>query len=133
MKIKKYGYRAQKAQEQFNRFIVLRDKGKPCASCGRYLPLCCGHFRSVGAAPELRFNEDNAHGQCYECNGNKSGNAKEYRNGLIERIGLSRVETLENFNERQNWTVYDLHDIEKAYKAKCDVMNSNFEYFYESA
>lgn len=66
MKIKKYGYRVQKAQEQFNRFIVLRDSGKPCASCGRYLPLCCGHFRSVGAAPELRFNEDNAHGQCYE-------------------------------------------------------------------
>ncbi|TOJ07959.1 recombination protein NinG, partial [Vibrio parahaemolyticus] len=40
MKIKKYGYRVQKAQEQFNRFIVLRDSGKPCASCGRYLPLC---------------------------------------------------------------------------------------------
>ncbi|WP_372587899.1 recombination protein NinG [Vibrio parahaemolyticus] len=39
----------------------------------------------------LRFNEDNAHGQCYECNGNKSGNRKstdveEYRRGLIERI-----------------------------------------------
>ncbi|HFU0230446.1 TPA: recombination protein NinG, partial [Vibrio parahaemolyticus] len=79
MKIKKYGYRAQKAQEQFNRFIVLRDNGKPCASCGRYLSLCAGHYRSVGAAPELRFNEDNVHGQCYECNGNKSGNAKEYR------------------------------------------------------
>ncbi|MCQ9052110.1 recombination protein NinG [Vibrio diabolicus] len=55
MKIKKYGYRVQKAQEQFNRFIVFCDSGKPCASCGRYLPLCCGHFRSVGAAPELRF------------------------------------------------------------------------------
>ncbi|HCG8155657.1 TPA: recombination protein NinG [Vibrio parahaemolyticus] len=133
MKIKKYGYRVQKAQEQFNRFIVLRDSGKPCASCGRYLPLCCGHFRSVGAAPELRFNEDNAHGQCYECNGNKSGNSKEYRRGLIERIGLSRLETLESYHSPQNWTVHDLYDIEKVYKAKADVMSTNFEYFYESA
>ena len=133
MKVKKYGYRAQKAQEQFNRFIVIRDSGKPCISCGRYLPLSCGHYRSVGAAPELRFNENNAHGQCYECNGNKSGNVKEYRESLIEKIGLTRVEVLEHFNERQNWTVYDLHDIERAYKAKADVMSTNMEYFYESA
>nr|WP_319552431.1 recombination protein NinG [uncultured Vibrio sp.] len=133
MKIKKYGYRAQKAQEQFNRFIVLRDSGKPCPSCGRYLPLCAGHYRSVGAAPELRFNEDNVHGQCYECNGNKSGNVKAYREGLIERIGLPRIEALESFNDRQNWTVYDLHDIEKKYKAKADVMSTDWYCFDESA
>ncbi len=133
MKNKKYGYRAQKAQEQFNRFIVIRDSGKPCISCGRYLPLSCGHYRSVGAAPELRFNEDNAHGQCYECNGNKSGNVKEYRESLIEKIGLTRVEVLESFNERQNWTACDLYDIEKAYKAKADVMSTDMECFYESA
>ncbi|EID0698342.1 recombination protein NinG [Vibrio parahaemolyticus] len=133
MKIKKYGYRAKKAQEQFNRFIVLKDSGKPCVSCGRYLPLTCGHFRSVGAAPELRFEEDNAHGQCVECNGNKSGNVKAYRVGLIDRIGLSRVETLEGYHEPKHWTIYDLHEIEKVYKAKADVMETNWEYFYESA
>ncbi|WP_165313002.1 recombination protein NinG [Vibrio ziniensis] len=133
MKVKKYGYRAQKAQEQFNRFIVLRDTGKPCTSCARYLPLCAGHYRSVGAAPELRFSEDNVHGQCYECNGNKSGNIKEYREGLIHKIGLSRVESLESYHPPKNWSIYDLHDIEKAYKAKADVMSTNMEYFYESA
>lgn len=133
MKIKKYGYRARKAQEQFNRFIVLRDQGKPCISCKRYVPLCAGHFRSVGAAPELRFCEDNVHGQCHECNGNKSGNVALYRLGLIEKIGLTRVETLEQYHPPQNWTVYDLHEIERVYKAKSDVMSSNQEYFYESA
>ncbi|MCS0323711.1 recombination protein NinG [Vibrio diabolicus] len=53
--------------------------------------------------------------------------------GLIERIGLSRLETLESYHYPQNWTVYDLYDIEKVYKAKADVMSTNFEYFYESS
>lgn len=135
MKVRKYGYRAKKAQEQFNRFIVIRDDGLPCRSCGRYLPLCCGHFRSVGAAPELRFDEDNAHGQCVECNGNKSGNVKAYREALIEHIGIERVEALESYHPPMNWTVDDLYQIEKEYEAKANAMSgsSNMEYYYESA
>ncbi|MGD1502665.1 recombination protein NinG [Vibrio harveyi] len=135
MKNKKYGYRAKKAQEKFNRFIVIRDTGKPCISCGRYLPLTCGHFRSVGACPELRFDEENAYGQCVECNGNKSGNVAEYRIQLIEKIGLERVERLEGYHPPKHYTVYDLFEIEKEYEAKCGEQDgaANMEYYYESA
>ena len=81
-------------QRVFNEFIRLRDADLPCISCGRYHQgqWHAGHYRSVGACPELRFNEDNAHKQCSACNSHLSGNILEYRLGLIEKIGLERVE-----------------------------------------
>ena len=50
-------------QRVFNEFIRLRDVDLPCISCGRYHQgqYHAGHYRSVGACPELRFNEDNVH------------------------------------------------------------------------
>ncbi len=87
----------KEAQKTFNEFIRLRDKDLPCISCGRYHEgqYHAGHYRSVGACPELRFNEDNTHKQCSACNSHLSGNILEYRLGLIEKIGLERVEFLE--------------------------------------
>jgi hypothetical protein len=68
------------AQIVFNTYIRLRDKDKPCVSCGKKLvgKYDAGHFFSVGAYPNLRFNENNVHGQCVECNQHKHGNVKEY-------------------------------------------------------
>jgi hypothetical protein len=46
-------------QKIFNEFIRLRDKGKPCISCGQpkdYLQ--AGHFYSVRMYDGLRFNEN---------------------------------------------------------------------------
>ena len=47
------------AQTAFNRYVRLRDAGKPCISCGR-LPeqkfggtMDCGHYRTRGAAAHL--------------------------------------------------------------------------------
>ncbi|GLT13875.1 recombination protein NinG [Vibrio algivorus] len=136
MRNMKRAYRLEQAQIQFNRFIRLRDAGKPCISCGRYVEigkLDAGHYRSIGAAPELRFNEDNCHGQCRECNGFKSANKSEYRDSLIEKIGLKRVEEIERYHSAMNWTIEDICQIEKEYKAKSDVMESTWEQYYESA
>jgi hypothetical protein len=68
------------AQIVFNTYIRLRDKDKPCISCDKKLvgKYDAGHFFSVGAYPNLRFNENNVHGQCVECNQHKHGNVKEY-------------------------------------------------------
>ena len=83
-------------QKVFNEFIRLRDKNESCISCGR--PLAgkydAGHFYSVGSYPNLRFNEDNVHAQCVECNQHRHGNLLEYAPRLTERIGFERASKL---------------------------------------
>lgn len=99
------------AQHEFNRFIRERDFGQPCICCGKYGtadPLSgglydAGHFRTRGAAPHLRFNEDNCHLQLKSCNMGNAGKGSNYRQRLIEKIGLERVEALENDNRVVKW------------------------------
>lgn len=112
------------AQIAFNAFIRARDKDKPCISCGTPLKLeaigggyDCGHYRSVGSAPHMRFNDDNAHGQCKKCNRYLSGNAIEYRKGLIERIGQERVDIVERDQTVRKYAIEGLKQIVKDYKA----------------
>jgi len=78
----------------------------------------CGHWRSVGSAPHLRFHEDNAHGQCKKCNRYDSGRAVDYRIGLIARIGLSRVELLESDFSTKKWSIDDILVIRDSYRKK---------------
>jgi hypothetical protein len=113
------------AQVEFNAFIRARDKGKPCICCGRPLDgdgiggsVDAGHYRSTGSASHLRFNEDNCHAQSKQCNRWGAGRAVDYRIGLIERIGLERVEALENNNTQKKWTREELREIREIYKQK---------------
>jgi len=108
-------------QRVFNEFIRLRDVDLPCISCGRYHngQYHAGHYRSVGACPELRFNEDNVHKQCSACNSHLSGNILEYRLGLIEKIGLERVEFLERKDHPPlKLSVEEIKELIKVYRAK---------------
>lgn len=113
------------AQAAFNRYIRLRDAGKPCICCGQPLSAGdvggsydCGHYRSVGSAPQLRFDENNAHAQRKQCNRWGAGRAVDYRLGLIQRIGLAAVEALEADNEPHKWTREELIQIRDEYRAK---------------
>ena len=110
----------KEAQAAFNAFIRERDKSLPCISCGRFHQGSwdAGHYRSVGAAPSLRFHEDNCHRQCVPCNQHKSGNAIEYRLGLVARIGLARVEWLEGPHELAKFTIEDAQRIRQEYRQK---------------
>ncbi|PIT24090.1 hypothetical protein BGI36_01290 [Snodgrassella communis] len=113
----------KRAQAAFNAFIRLRDKHQSCISCGNPLPdtpngYDAGHYRSVGSAPNLRFNENNCHGQCKRCNNYLSGNHVNYRLRLAERIGLEAVEKLESDNKPLHYTKDDLRQIERLYKEK---------------
>jgi hypothetical protein len=76
-------------QKVFNKYIRLRDHNMPCVSCGRKLgeKYDAGHYFSVGAYPNLRFNETNVHASCVYCNQHKHGNIAEYSIRLPERIG----------------------------------------------
>ena len=114
------------AQVVFNKFIRLRDAGLPCICCGRFASgffrlggdFDCGHYRSRGSAQHLRFNPDNAHAQLKQCNRWGAGRAVDYRIGLIQRIGLERVEALEANNTPHKWTVEELKEIIATYRRK---------------
>jgi len=89
---------AREAQKEFNAYIRERDRALPCISCGRHHQgqWHAGHYRSVGAAPELRFNTLNVHKQCAPCNVHLSSNAVNYRIGLVDRVGIDAVLALES-------------------------------------
>jgi hypothetical protein len=114
------------AQTIFNKYIRLRDVNLPCICCGRSIAIAgrlggdfdCGHYRSRGSASHLRFNEDNAHAQLKQCNRWGAGRAVDYRIGLIQRIGLQRVEALEANNIPHKWTVEEVKEIIATYKRK---------------
>ena len=108
------------AQAAFNTYIRKRDANKPCISCGATLRKSwdAGHYRSVGAMPMLRFNLHNVHKQCVPCNQHKSGNAIEYRIGLVKRIGPALVEWLEGPHKAAKYTIDDIAAIKSFYKAK---------------
>jgi hypothetical protein len=73
-----------------------------CRSTGRGTTSDAGHYRSSRAVlAHLRFNEDNCHAQSKKENRYNSGNAVDYRIGLIARIGLERVEALESDDRAQ--------------------------------
>jgi hypothetical protein len=109
------------AQDEFNAFIRERDADLPCISCGRHSTgvFHAGHYRSVAAAPQLRFDEQNVNKQCgFNCNVSKSGNILEYRIGLIRKYGIEAVEALENNSTSRRWTIQDAKDIKAIYKQK---------------
>jgi hypothetical protein len=111
------------AQVSFNKYIRERDLLKPCISCGKppsteSNQTDAGHFRSVGSAPHMRFVEDNVHGQCKHCNQYLAGNILAYRKGLIERIGLTRVEQIEADQTLRKYTKEGLQEIARHYNAE---------------
>ena len=115
-------------QAVFNKFIRLRDSNLPCVSCGRFHQgqWHAGHYLSVGAHPELRFNELNVWRQCQPCNAHLSGNLINYRVELIKRIGLAEVERLEGPQQPLKITIPEIQELIKTYKQKCkELLNSS--------
>lgn len=104
----------QDLQPVFNKWVRVRDADKPCISCGRYdheIPdhftggkVDCGHYRTVGGNPELRFEPLNAHKQCKHCNKDLAGNVVEYRKGLVVRIGPGKLDWLEGPHKAKKYT-----------------------------
>lgn len=124
-KLKRKADHIAEAQTAFNGYIRERDRlaGHLCISSGKPLDwsgnnVDAGHYRSRGSAPHLRFNENNVHAQSKQENRYNSGNAVDYRIGLIARIGLAAVEALEADNTVRKWSVEELIEIKTHYRAK---------------
>lgn len=106
---KKLSDHVKEAQVSFNAYVRVRDYHDPCISSGKpetygANEFDCGHYRSVGSAPHLRFNLHNAHKQHKHDNNFLSGNIVEYRPRLLAKIGLDKLEALETNNEYRKYT-----------------------------
>ena len=123
-KLKTLSDHIKEAQVAFNKYIRARDINKPCISSGTFAVqkiggnIDAGHYRSRGSAGHLRFNSFNCHAQCVKDNRYGSGNVVEYRINLIKRIGLHRVERLENDNKIKKFNAEYLIRLKKIFNKR---------------
>ncbi|WP_259740038.1 recombination protein NinG [Pseudomonas brassicacearum] len=120
VKLKSRAQYLKETQAVFNEWVRARDAALPCVSCGRHHEgqYHAGHYRTVGANPELRFEPLNVHKQCAPCNNHKSGDIVNYRIELVTRIGADKVDWLEGPHEPQRYTIEELKTIKADYRAK---------------
>lgn len=114
-------------QFHINKFIRLRDKDLPCISCNTFKceEFHAGHYIAT-THQYLRFNELNIHKQCSYCNTHLRGNLIPYRIELIKRIGLDKVEWLENnINNELKMTIPEIKEQIEIYKTKIKLLISN--------
>lgn len=122
-KLKTLGKLENEAKTQFQKFIRLRDKDLPCASCGTTETNLWdgGHFYKAEIYSGLIFDERNCHKQCRRCNRFLGGNENNYRLGLIKRFSLSFVLQLDADAIKLRDYKYErqeLIDIKNKYKEK---------------
>jgi hypothetical protein len=106
------------AQTEVNKYIRIRDIFEPCIACNKAREVIeaeqswkvggcwdAGHFQSRGAKGQLRFVLYNINKQCKSCNAGSSKFSSKaatvdanYRANLIKKIGIEKVEALENNN-----------------------------------
>jgi len=118
---------------EFRAWVRARDEGKPCISCDKPLiktgklggDYDAGHYRSVGSAKHLEFDERNVHGQCKYCNDQLKSNPQGYRPRLIERIGLEAVLALEADHEPRKYSKDDIRQMKETYKSKLKELRKN--------
>jgi hypothetical protein len=125
--VKTRGEHIADTQAAFNALVRYRDRNETCISCPTVLSMLadqpgggydCGHYRSRGSAPHLRFDFRNAHGQCKKCNRYRAGNAADYRIGLIARIGHDAVIALECDQAGGGWAIPQLLAMKADFKAQ---------------
>lgn len=106
-------------------YIKKRDYGKPCISCGEpwHKDFQAGHYYKAELYSTLKFDELNIHGQCEGCNIRKDGNLSEYAVKLPNRIGIEKVEELNELASLDHqkdfkWDRIELNKIRQYYKSK---------------
>jgi hypothetical protein len=120
MELKPLNYWAKRAERACNEYIRARDAGDPCISCGTYdaPEWHAGHCYTVAARADIRYNEDNIHLQCHQCNTYKGGMVGEYKKRIVSKIGEPRFKALEYVNPAYKKTREYYQSVEAEYKAK---------------
>lgn len=120
-----YPTQFQKTKEVVQRWAGgVRDAGKPCISCSTTndIQYAGGHYRTVGANPELALETRNIHRQCNKrCNCELGGNihgaagTHGYVVGLVNRYGQEFVDWLDGPHEHKKYTCQQLKEIRSYY------------------
>lgn len=121
-----------KAKTAMHAYVRARDAGKCCASCDTVLlklgraggDFDAGHFRPVGLAKHLEFDERNVWGQCKPCNDHKRGNFQDYERRLRIAQGDAFVDDLLADNTPRHLKIPDFQVIEAHYKAKLKLLRA---------
>jgi hypothetical protein len=117
-------------QKIVNKYIRLRDAGKPCVSCGQFKELQAGHYYAVSGYDGLRFNEDNIHGECSGCNCFNESHLIPYTLNIANRITEHGLEELhhqaaEYKREGYRWTRMELDELKEYYKKKIENLHTS--------
>tara|TARA_R110002126_G_C10262775_1_gene483221 strand:+ start:211 stop:714 length:504 start_codon:yes stop_codon:yes gene_type:complete len=86
-------------QKVVNQWVKYRDQNKPCCTCGTTndIKYDAGHFYTVAARPDIRFELTNIHRQCsMKCNQRGSGMRAEYKVFIVEKYGEDHLDWLES-------------------------------------
>lgn len=116
----------REAQEIVNRFIRIRDKDLGCISCDKPSTWNgqwhASHYYATSIRPNLRFDPENIHKSCCQCNNYLHGNLRSYRYKLIEKIGIEKVERLDKDISPKKYSIDDLKNIINVYKNKIKML-----------
>lgn len=108
----------KEAQKVFNAWVRRRDQDFLCISCGKHHDKYdAGHYVPQGSSSFLRFHPDNVSKEGSSCNAFDKFHLVGYRKRLIEKIGLEKVEWLEdNRHHVKRWSRSELEEIILKYK-----------------
>lgn len=124
VKVKKKPDLKARLDKEFSLYIRLRDAMPGgffrCISCGQIKPFeqaDCGHYHSRRHM-STRWDEDNAHAECRNCNRFLADHLISYRENLIRKIGQMRFDKLAwKASQTKKWSDFEIQELIKYYKA----------------
>lgn len=135
---KSLAWQHKQTQPAFNKMRVLEEMmwfdinglEPTCISCNKpSMDWCCGHFKTRGAQPALRYDRKNTYLQCNTyCNKHLSGNIEGNKNtrglkqGLRDRFGEDAaaeiIEYCDTNTESKDWSWRDLEALREGFSKR---------------
>lgn len=117
------------AQAAVNALVRYRDRHEGCISCSRPATWDgqwhASHYKSVGAAPALRFDMANIHKACSICNNHLSGNIGAYTPRLLAKVGQLEFDRLNGPQPVVKHTIEEIAAIKKQAMAELKALQQN--------
>jgi hypothetical protein len=93
------GVQSKYIQPKVNELVRIIDNGLPCIATGNFGKMAAGHYFHAGGHSQIRFNLHNIHIQSFQSNSFKSGDALNYRQGIIKTYGEEYIEFMESLKQ----------------------------------